>query len=141
MSSELNPLLQMCLTRYEKREKITSLILLAMLCLMQSRSLLTIAVKVHCWFMFIFLPTRTPRMLLCRSDFQLVSSQHVLVHRVTCPEMKDFEFRLPELHEGFLYTIFHPSLRSLHTTIWYTSNSSQFYMVCKLVESAVCSSI
>ena len=52
----------MCLIGFEYREKITSLDLLAMLCLMQPRRLLVfLAAKVHCWLMVNLVSIRSPR--------------------------------------------------------------------------------
>ena len=59
-SPSLNPALQIFITRAEQRRGITSVNLLAVLCLMQSRMPLAFfSVRAQCWLTFNLLPTRT----------------------------------------------------------------------------------
>lgn len=74
-SPELDPALQMCLTRAEQRARITSLNLLVMPHLMQPRMLVTIfAMRVHRWLLVNLMSTRT----LGSLSVELVYSQTAL---------------------------------------------------------------
>lgn len=82
--------------------RITSLGLLVILCLIQTIIILVfLAARTHCWFMFNFMSSRTPRIprTFCRTAFQLGSWQHVLVPGVVLPELQDFALSLSKLHD------------------------------------------
>lgn len=74
-SSELDPSLQICFTRTEQKGRITSLKLLVMIFLKQTRMQFTsIASRTHCWSICNLLPTRNPQELACSP--QLGSTLH-----------------------------------------------------------------
>jgi len=76
---ELDTALQMCPTRAEQGGRIISLDLLVTLFLIEPRVLLTsLAARAHCWLMVSLLSTRTSKSL-CKTAFQSVGSQYVLV--------------------------------------------------------------
>jgi len=69
-SPQLNATDQTCLSRAEMRGRIPSPDLLAMLCLMQPRTLLDISdAKTHCQLMVNLISTRTPQVLFCQTVF------------------------------------------------------------------------
>ena len=79
-SPELVPGLQHCLTSAEQKGSITSLDLLATVCLLQPRMMVAFfTARVICWFKVSLLPAENPQVIFCRAAFQPVSPQHVLV--------------------------------------------------------------
>lgn len=69
-SPALGIALHICLARGEQREGITSLDLLVTFCLIQPRRHLTsFAARVHCWFMFSLVSTRTPQVFSAKLLF------------------------------------------------------------------------
>ncbi|KAK4830703.1 hypothetical protein QYF61_012872 [Mycteria americana] len=119
--------LQRGLTSAEQRGRITSLNLLAILCLMQPR--ITLA----------FFATRDPQIRFCRAAFQLGGPQYILVPGVVPAQVQDFVLLLVELHEVpvglFLLPVEVPLDGSM--TFWCISHSSQFGVICKLFEGTL----
>jgi len=76
-------------TNAEQRERIISLELLAIACLMQPKMLLD----------FLATGTHDPLFFFCKSTFQLCGPQHVLMPGVVPPQVQDFALLLAELHE------------------------------------------
>ncbi|KAJ7419858.1 glycoprotein xg [Willisornis vidua] len=73
--------------------------------------------------------------ILCKSAFQVLSPQHVLVNRVVPPQ--NFPLLL-ELHEFPVCPVLQDVQVPLNgsTDTWCISHSYQFYIICKLVEGA-----
>lgn len=73
-----------------QRRRITSLNLLSMLCLWQTRIPLTfLAARTHWGLMFDLVFTRTLQVLFCQAYFQLSSPQHILVPWIALPQVQD----------------------------------------------------
>ena len=81
-----------------------------------------------------------PHVLFCKAAFQPVGPQHVLVDGVVPPQVQDFALPLVEQHEApvspFLQLVQVPLNGS--TTLWCIGPSSQFGVICKLAEGALC---
>ncbi|KAK4828308.1 hypothetical protein QYF61_025320 [Mycteria americana] len=80
-----------------------------------------------------------PQVLFCEAAFKLSGSQHILEHEVVPSQVKDFAL-LVELHEVSISLLLQPVEVPLDgsTTLWHTSCSSQFGVICKLAEGTLC---
>ena len=97
---ELDRGLQMCLIRAEQKGRITSLDLLARLCLVQPRMPLDFfAARAHCWLMFNFLSTGSPAPPL-QSCFPASGPPACTVIEGYSLPATDFAFVFTEFYEG-----------------------------------------
>ena len=138
-STELDP--EAHLTHAQQRWRTSSLNLLAMLFLMQSKRLLAFfAARTHSRLMVNLLFART-----LRACYAKVLSSHSAPSPYWCKELflpkgRTWEFPFAELHENpvrpFLQLVELPPNGS--TTLCCSSQSSHFCIICKLLESALC---
>lgn len=119
--------------------KITSIDLLAALCLTQLRMPLAfLDTKAHCWLMFHLISVRAPRSFPAKLLSSWVppaclgtSSQELL--------LPNFAFHLVELHEVPVRPFLQTAKVSLEVyTHWCTHHPSQFCIICTVVENALC---
>jgi len=125
----------MCHTRAEQRGRITSFDVLAPLCLMHSRKLMSVfAMMAHCWLVFMMVPFRTPRFI----STKLLCSRLVL--SLYCYMRLIFLMQLfPLVNLSFVSDYFRLSpacqvLLTESTTIWFISHFSQLCIIYKLAE-------
>lgn len=128
----------------EQKGKITSFVLLAAPCLTKPRMLLALLdTRAHYWLMFHLFSIRAPGPSL-PSCFSAECPQHVLVFfpGVAPSQGQDFAFLLDELHEVPVRPFLQIAEVSLEgsMTHWRTHHSSQFCIICKVVENALCPS-
>lgn len=112
--------------------------------LVQSKMLLTLfAMWVHCCVIGNWRSTKAPWILFCKADYQLVIPQPVLMHGVIPLHMQDFALPFIECHEGliglFIQTVKIP-LNSTTPTCC-IGHHSQFYIICRPAEGALCLSL
>lgn len=110
----------MYLTNTKQRERITSFFLLAMVFPMQYWRLLALfIVRAHCGSWFACCP---PEVLLCKADFRVVSSQHILLPMFIPTQKQNLAPPLIELKEVSLCPFLHPVKVPLNVwkTLWYT---------------------
>ncbi|KAK4810782.1 hypothetical protein QYF61_008754, partial [Mycteria americana] len=131
------------LTSAEERGRITSLDLLAILCLMQPRIPLALAARAHCWLMFNLVSTRTPRSFSARLLSSWVAPSIYWCLGLFLPKCRTWHF--PWLNcMRFLSAHFSSLLRSL----WVAARPSgisasppSFGVISKLAEGTLCPSI
>ncbi|GAB0193852.1 mitochondrial enolase superfamily member 1 [Grus japonensis] len=130
------------LTSAEQMERITSLNLLAMLCLIQPRIpldcrlchrdtlLAHVQLAIH----------QDPQILCSKVAFQLVSHHHVLMPGVVPPQVQDFAFVLVELHEVPVGSFLQPLEVALDGSmiLWFINDTCQCCVISKIAEGALC---
>lgn len=131
-SSALDSTLQMCLSSAEQSERVSSLSLLAMLCLIQNATGFLCCegtLLVH-WQSVICQHTKVH---LCRTAFQMVSPEPVLEHGVILPQGQTGHFTLWNFMRLLSVLPLNDS-----TPIWCIIHFSQFYIISKIAEGAPC---
>jgi len=131
-SPALDTALQTCLTRADQRRRITSLDLLAALCLKQPKMLVAFfAISTHSWIIVSFLLIRTPRSIL-PSCFSTIYSLTVWVPGIIPSHGKHLAFPFAELHKAPVSLLLQPIkvLLNESTPICCISHFSQFCIIC-----------
>lgn len=117
-----------------------SLNLLPVLCLMKSRiCLVFLADRVHCWLMSNLVSTSTSRSFSAEL-LSISCPQHVLVHKVVCPQMQDFTLLVHKLCEVPINTFIQHVTVPLDdsTVLCHIGHSSCFLCHKKIAEGTVC---
>lgn len=127
-SPDSDPAIQMCLTRAQKREKVSSFS--PQVILLQPRSQLAfIATRAQIAGLFCF----------CRAALQTVSPQQALMPEVTHPQKwgrsSSFAKRQPVPVSPFLQPF--EVLLNCRIAIWHVKHSSQFHIISKFAEGAL----